>query len=190
MITISKYIIITRSNLRQGATTNPELRVRTGVLSTGTNAPRSEPRDSECNAPVAQTFPLLSNPFFPRSACLSGTEHCGSLGREAQRGGPAVPQCPELRECPGSARHPPSPLPHPRTCAVNCAFCCSAATRRCNSASSASPSSAIVSARGFAEARTRGGSAPPPAFRFTLEIASAFFYEGRDLLHNCFPAVG
>lgn len=80
-------------------------------------------------------------------------------------------------------------LPHPRTCAVNCAFCCSAATRRCNSASSASPSSAIVGVRRFAGVRTRGGSAPPPAFRFTLQVASPFFYAGRDLLHNCFRVV-
>lgn len=35
------------------------------------------------HAPVAQTFPLLSNLFLPRSACLKGSEHCRSLGREA-----------------------------------------------------------------------------------------------------------
>lgn len=49
------------------------------------------------------------------------------------------------------------------TCAVNCAFCCSAATRRCNSASSASPSSAIVGVRRPAGVRTRSSSATPPS---------------------------
>lgn len=72
----------------------------------------------------------------------------------------------------------------PQTCAVNCAFCCSAATRRCNSASSASPSSAIfrVSLATFRRICVRlcSGRVPTPDFRFI----GAFLFFGRFLLSS------
>lgn len=174
---------------RQQATTNPEPMLRTesclqAPVLQGQNPEISIAISNQRPANITACFccPNLSAAFQPFDP-TQRLPHGRSLGWEAQpgSGGPALLQCPGLCECPGSASHPPFPVLHPRTCAVNCAFCCSAATRRCNSASSASPSSAMVSVNLFTGVRTRGGRAPPPAFRFTLEVASPFFYSGAGL---------
>ena len=85
--------------------------------------------------------------------------------------------------------------PRPRTCAVNCAFCCSAATRRCNSASSASPSSAIFGVwlptfRRVVCACAAGPPTPTSGSRGVFLFHVFFRHRGRMLSYDCFRVAG